>query len=233
MKNFLKIIFYFLGFVVVGVAAALLIFKVIDFGKNVSVPLLIGKSVPEASKLLSDVGLSLDVQGEEHDDKIPPGSIMQQDISEGQKVEKGSSIHVLVSRGKASFTIPYLEGMAISDVELTLMNSGLEMGKVTRVHSDTVEKDVVIAQRPLSGTSSEKKVNLLVSLGPYEISYKCPSFVKMTIEDARKIAGALGIKLIEQESGNTVVSQNPPAGSVIKKGDPVEVALGRKRGFWF
>ncbi len=232
-KNFFKILFYFLGFVVVGVVAAPLIFKVIDFGKNVSVPSLIGKSIPEATKLVSGAGLSLNVQGEEYDDKIPPGFIMQQDVSEGQKVEKGSSIHVLVSKGKASFTIPYLEGMVMSDVELTLLTSGLEIGKVTLVHSDTIEKDVVIAQRPLSGTSSEKKVNLLVSLGPYEISYKCPSFVKMTIEDARKIAGALGIKLIEQEFGNAVVSQNPAAGSVIKKGDSVEVTLGRKRGFWF
>jgi len=233
LKNFFKILFYSLGFVAVGVIVALLFFKVIDFKKTVSVPSLIGKNILEASRLLSDMGLSLEVVGEEYNDKISRGAIIQQDVSEDQKVEKGSSIRVYVSKGKTEFTIPYLEGMVMSDVELTLLTSGLEIGKVTRVHSDTIEKGAVMAQRPLSGTSTERKVNLLVSLGPYEMSYKCPSFVRMPIEDARQIADGLGIKLIEQASGNVVVSQDTVAGSIIKKGDSVGVTLGRKRGFWF
>lgn len=233
VKSFFKTLFYLLVFIAIGAVAALVIFNIIDFKKTVNVPLLIGKNVPAASELLNNKGLSLEMQGEEYNEKIPAGSISRQDVIEGEKVKKGSSIKVFVSKGGEMFTIPYLEGMDMDDVELTLINSWLAMGKITQVHSDTIEKNIVIAQRPLHGYSSEKKINLLVSMGPYEVSYKCPSFVKMTVEEARKIAGALGLKLIEQESGSVVVSQNPEAGSIIKKGDSIEVTLGRKRGFWF
>jgi beta-lactam-binding protein with PASTA domain len=123
--------------------------------------------------------------------------------------------------------------MDINDVELTLKKLGMKMGKITKVHSDTVEKNRVITQRPLPGYFSDNKVNLVVSLGPYDVSYRCPLFVDMTIDEARKVARALGLKLIEQDEGRVVVFQKPEAGAIVKKGDSVEVTLGLGGGLWF
>lgn len=232
-KNFFKLILYFLGFVVLGAIASLLIFKIISFEKTVDVPLLVGKDVSEATKLLEDKGLFLKIEGEEYDAKISQGNITRQDIKQGMKIKKGGVINVFVSKGEARFTIPYLEGMDINDARLTLQVSGIEIEKITEVHSDTVEKGKVIAHRPLPGYSTENKVSLLVSLGPYDVSYKCPSFKNMTIEEAKKIADALGLKLIEQGEGSEVKFQKPEAGTIIKRGDSVEVTLGRKKGLWF
>jgi len=233
LKNVFKLIIYFLGFVTVGAVAAFLVFELIDFNSTVSVPSLIGKSVSEATTLLDDRGLFLEVQGEEYDAKISPGKIVRQDITQGEKVKKGSSVKVTISKGKEMLTVPDFEGMDIDDVKLTLMASGIEIGKITRVHSDTVEKDRVIAQRPLPGYSGDNKVNLLVSLGPYEVSYRCPSFVNMTVDEARKIASKLGLELIEQDSGSVVIFQKPEPGAIVRKGDSVEVTLGLGGGFWF
>jgi serine/threonine-protein kinase len=235
-----KLILYFLGFVSAGAIAVLLIFKIVNLEKTVEVPSLVGRSVSEATKILGDRGVFLEIQGEGYDAEISPGHIIRQDIKEGEKIKKGMGIRVLVSKGKAMFVIPYLEGMDIKDVKLTLERSGMEIGKITRVHSDTVDKNRVIAQRPLSGYSADNKVNLLVSLGPYDVFYRCPSFINMPVDEARKVAEALGLKLVEQgvgidlrRDGSAVVFQKPEAGALVKKGDSIEVTLGRRGGLWF
>ena len=55
----------------------------------------------------------------------------------------------------------------------------------------------------------------------------------MTTEDARMLAVELGIKLNEKESGVRVIDQKPAAGTIINKGDSVEIVLGRGWGMWF
>lgn len=235
-KNFFKLILYFLGFIVVGAVASLLIFKMINPESigTVKAPLLIGKSISEATRLLKDRGLSLQIEGEDYNAEIPLGHIIRQDVKQNEKVKKGNSIGVFISKGKEMFTIPYFEGMDINDVELTLNKLGIEIEKITRVHSDIAEKNRVITQRPLpGGYFSGNKVNLVVSLGPYDVFYRCPSFVDMTIDEARKMARALGLELIEQDEGRVIVFQKPEAGAIVKKGDSVEVTLGRGWGFWF
>ncbi|MEE8329781.1 MAG: PASTA domain-containing protein [Thermodesulfovibrionia bacterium] len=233
LKNSFRLMLYFLGFAVLGGIAVFLFFRLVNFDRTIEVPSLIGKSIPDAEGFLKDKGFSLKIEGEGYDLEIPRDYIIRQDIKQGEKVESGTVIKVFVSKGKAMFTIPYFEGMDINDVELTVKRSGIEIGKITMVRSDTVEKDRVITQRPLPGYFSDNKVNLVVSLGLYDVSYRCPLFVDMTIIEARKTAKALGLKLVEQKRGRVVVLQKPEAGTIVKKGDSIEITLGRSWGLWF
>jgi len=131
------------------------------------------------------------------------------------------------------YTMPSFEGQVLEEAKLTLLNLGMKVRKITRVHSDTVEKDRIIAQRPLPGNIENNEINFLVSLGPHAVSYKCPEFVNMTTGDARVLAGELGINLNEKEEGGRVIDQKPAAGTIINKGDNVEIVLGRGSGKWF
>ena len=232
-KNFFKPVFWLICLIAAAGIAFLLVLRIAGYGRTVEVPLLVGKSVSEATELLNEKGLFLEVQGWGYDAEIPQDHVIRQDVRQGKEVEKGSSVRVFVSEGKAMFTVPYLEGMNIGDVRLTLERAGMEIGKITRVRSYTLEKDIVVAQRPLPGFSGDKRVNLLVSSGFYDISYRCPSFVNMTINEARKIAAVLGLKLMERGAGSAVVFQKPEAGAIVRKGDSVEVTLGRGWGLWF
>ncbi|MCK5427008.1 MAG: PASTA domain-containing protein [Thermodesulfovibrionia bacterium] len=231
--KFYKFVLYGLGFIVLSGILVLLVFKIISLEKSVKVPMIIGKSISEATELLEERGLFLGVEGKEYNLEIPSDYIISQDRAEGEKIKKGSSIKVFVSMGKAIFKIPYLEGSDIDDVEQILMELDVKIGKITRVHSYTVKKDIVIAQRPLPGFSEDNTVNLLVSSGLYTVSYRCPSFLNMTIHEARKSATILGLRLIEHDSGSVIVFQKPEAGTIITKGDAVEVTLGRGWGLWF
>ncbi|MBI5026140.1 MAG: PASTA domain-containing protein [Nitrospirae bacterium] len=128
--------------------------------------------------------------------------------------------------------MPAVEGEPLDKAELILSKAGLRTGRVSRVHSDTVGKDMVIAQRPQTGEPGGGMVSLLVSLGPYEVSYKCPSFTDRSLEDARALAQRLGLRLSEKGKGDKILSQKPNAGSVIKKGATVEVTIGEETKEW-
>lgn len=235
IRNFFKLLLYLAAFVAVGVAAGYLVYKIIYFDKSGEVPLLVGKSVTESAELLNKRRLFLKIERKDYHEEIPAGYVIRQNVEPGERVDIGSDVEVIVSKGAEVFSMPSFEGQLLEDAKLTVLNLGMKVKKVTWVHSDTVGKGRIIAQRPLPGNITGNEINFLVSRGPYDVSYRCPSFVNMTIDDARILAKELGLELIEKGKGggSRVIFQKPEAGAIIKKGDSVEVKLGRGWGMWF
>lgn len=233
MKNFLKLTFFFISFIVVGIVATYLVYQIITKDKTGEVPDLAGKSITEAAELLNERKLFVRIEDKSSHEEVPEGHIISQNIVPGERIDAGTEVGVVVSLGPEMYSMPSFEGQVLEDAKLTLLNLGMKIKKVTWVHSDTVDKGRIIAQRPLSGNIQSNEINFLVSLGPYEVSYKCPSFVNMTADDARMLAEELGITLIEKEKGSRIIFQKPEAGAIISKGDSVEVKLGRGWGMWF
>ena len=65
------------------------------------VPNIIGKTVPEASAALEEVGLALGDQAEEYSDEYEMGQIIRLNgIEPGKKIQEGSMINVVVSLGE-------------------------------------------------------------------------------------------------------------------------------------
>jgi serine/threonine-protein kinase len=233
VKTYLKLLFYSLTFIVLGVAAAYLYFQIKGFEDIRKVPLLVGKNITEVTELLQKERLIMKIEDEIYNEEIEEGHIIKQNIAEGKQVKAGTEIRVIVSKGTEIYSMPLFEGQLLEEAKLTLLNLGIEVGKVTMVHSDLVDRGKIIAQRPLPGNFDSNEINFLVSKGPYDVSYKCPSFVNMTIDDARILARELGIVLIEKDKGNRIIFQKPEAEVIIKKGGSVEVTLGRGWGMWF
>jgi serine/threonine-protein kinase len=232
-KNLLRLLLYFSGFVVVAGITVFLILRLIGSDETVQVPSLVGKSVADATGMLIERRLNLEISGEDSDSDVPADHIISQNIQAGKKVKMGSDVSVVLSTGRTKNAVPYLEGMDINDVRLTLNRLQMEIGKITRIHSDTVHKNRVITQRPLPGHYGDNRVNLVVSLGPYVVSYRCPSFIDMTVKEARRAASPFGLELVEKDEGRVIVYQNPEPGAIVKRGDTVEITLGRGGGFWF
>ncbi len=104
---------------------------------------------------------------------------------------------------------------------------GLEIS-VVRVHSNTVEEDTILAQSPAPEEWNGQPITLLSSLGPYRVTYYCPSFVGLLRDDALMLARELGlnIELTEAGSGPSAVdSQKPLPGETIAKGDTLYLQL--------
>jgi serine/threonine-protein kinase len=233
MKTFLKIIAYTISFAAAGAIAGMLIYKIVWMDKMVPVPDITGRDLTEASEILNRDGLVINVEGKRNDDIVEEGAVIEQSIKAGRSVKSGTEIGVIISMGPQLYTLPSFEGQSLKDARLTLRNLGITVRKVTWVHSDDVAKGKIIAQRPLPGNIKSNEINFLVSLGPYNVTYKCPSFINMTTDEARTLAAELGIRLVEKDSGSRIIFQKPEAGAIIKRGDSVEIRLGRGWGMWF
>lgn len=233
IRNFFRIVMYLAAFLATAALAMFLVMKVINVDETGKVPQLEGTSLTEAKELLHKRKLFIKVIGREHHSEIREDHIIKQNIGAGEEVQIGTEVGVFVSSGPELYTMPSFEGQSLDDAKLTLANLGIKIRKITWVHSDAVEKGWIIAQRPLPGNIESNEINFLVSMGHYAVSYRCPAFVNMTAEDARTLARELGVTLKEKESGGRVIDQKPAPGTTIKKGDSVEVVLGRGWGMWF
>jgi beta-lactam-binding protein with PASTA domain len=225
LNSFLRITLLFMVFVILGLTFGYLTFKVLSFSRTVEVPQLTNMTLLGANEALNKAGLYVKIEGEDYDPSIQAGRILRQDVPPGNKVKEKRAIRVIVSKGPRVYSIPSLVNETLSDAQATLVAKGLRVGRVISVHSDSVEKGKVIAQRPEPDEPSADSVTVLVSLGPNEVTYYCPDFLNKSYDDAEKVAGKMGFVLQTSGEGGTVVSQKPKPGTPVKSGDTISLEL--------
>lgn len=225
MNKFIKIPIYVFAFILLGLVFGFLTFKLLSFSRTVQMPELNGKSLVEANRLLTDIGLYIKIEGEDYDAAIPRGNIIKQDIPAGNKVKERRGIKVVISKGPRVKSVPMIVNDTITNAETTLLQKGLKIGKVIMVHSDIVEKDDIIAQKPEPNEQVSDVVTVLVSQGPYDKIYLCPDFKDMPLEQANILIKNLNLKSVTEGSGEIIESQRPDPGKQIKAGDTIYLKL--------
>jgi serine/threonine-protein kinase len=225
ISNLIRFPLYMLLFILLGLVFGYLTFKVLSFSRTVEVPDLYGKSLLESNKLLTKEGLYLKIEGEDYDSTLPPGNILRQDVPAGSKVKERRGIKVIISKGPRVKSVPMLVNETLSNAESMLLQKGLKITRVIMVHSDTVEKDRIVAQKPGPDERVSDHFTVLVSLGPYDISYYCPDFKGMPFEQARELIERLKLKIETEGSGETIVAQKPEPGKRVKSGDTIYLKL--------
>jgi serine/threonine-protein kinase len=226
MSRLVRIPLYLFFFIVLGLFFGYLTFKILSFSRTVDVPDLFGKSLIEANALLIGKGLYLKIEGEDFDPVMLPGHILKQDVPAKKKVKEGRGIKVIVSKGPRVQSIPLLVNETLSNAESVLIQKGLKIARVIRIHSDKIEKDRVIAQRPEPAEKVSDYITVLVSLGPHEVIYYCPDFNNMAVEEAKELIEGLSLKAETGGSGNYVRAQKPKPGTYVKAGDTIYLQLG-------
>ena len=240
LRKAVTIPLYVIGFILLGLVSGYFAFKVLSFSKTVDVPDLRGKTLIEANTLLTKKGLYIKVEGEDYDPLTVPGRIVRQDVPAGNKVKEQRGIKVFLSKGPKVWSIPELTGQTIEEAEPVITKSGLRIEKIIRLHSHSIEKDKIIAQRPNPdevawGSPSQKPeesgarqygLSLIVSSGPYEMTYSCPEFSGKGREEALALAERLRLNVQLSGTGERVISQRPKPHALIKSGEPVHLQMG-------
>lgn len=221
ISNLLRFPLYIFSFILLGLFFGFITFKILSFSRTVEVPELRGKNLVEANKILNNAGLYLKIEGEDYDSEISQGKIIKQDVPAGNKVKERRGIKVVISKGPRINVIPLIVNETIGNAESLLANKGLKFGKIIAVHSELVEKDRIIAQKPEPNDPVSDTITVIVSLGPYEKIYFCPNFKGMSVEQAKFLITKLNLKLSLNGEGEIVESQNPEPGKQIKTGDTI------------
>ncbi|MBR2504774.1 MAG: PASTA domain-containing protein, partial [Elusimicrobiaceae bacterium] len=160
---------------VIFVFFALLIFVSIDWvlgalvhtRQEVQVPDITQKPVTTALDSLATVNLALKQAGVEFAEGVPPGSVLRQIPSAGSTVREGRVIRVWISQGDEMVFVPSVEGLDLRAAQLAIRQAGLQVEKVENAFSLTVEKGLIISQKPKADSMLTRgdKVVLTLSNG--------------------------------------------------------------------
>jgi eukaryotic-like serine/threonine-protein kinase len=202
--------------------------------REVQVPPLTGKTVNEATGLLTEAGLNLKVEeGRRLDPKVPAGQIVTQDPAAGVRTRRERSVKVWVSGGPRSTTIPELSGESERTAQLRLQQEGLGLASIAEIRSADYPAGTIVAQFPAPRTSAAQ-VALLVNRGERGARYVMPDLIGVDGSRAAEVLRARGFRATvvgdhpyPGVAPGIVLRQNPQAGFQIAPGEPISLEVSR------
>ena len=230
---------------VIFVFFVLLIFVSIDWvmgalvhtRKEVQVPDITKKPVTSALNSLAAVNLAMKQAGLEFAEDVPPGSVLRQLPSAGSTVREGRVIRVWISQGDEMVFVPSVEGLDLRAAQLAVRQAGLQVEKVENAYSLTVEKGLIISQKPEADSMLTRgdKVTLTLSNGqPPASVILVPDFRNKKLAEATLWASQQNMNLVVKEDASspfpygTIAEQTPEADSEVAPGSSVEVIVSRR-----
>jgi eukaryotic-like serine/threonine-protein kinase len=237
MKRVFKFFTTLTLIVFLGALAAFVVVRLTVTREGIVVPDLIGKDLVAALELSNKQGLSLKVADRAFSTSAPSNHIISQDPRPGSWLRPEAIIRVVVSKGMGELAIPAVHGVAWRDAKSTLERYGLRVGEIYRVHSDRVAHDNVIAQSPPAASKIMKggAVALLVSDGPWSVSYIMPDLRGQPQSIANEMAASIGLRVEKvrymdrpEARAGSVVTQQPAAGQRVMAGQGVELVLAKR-----
>lgn len=131
----------------------------------IKMPGLVNTQLKNAQEILANYGL---IRGDiVYVPDIGINVVLEQkyrgrDIKEGFEIPKGSQIDLVVGDGlgNQSLSMPNLIGMDDSEAEFLILGSGLRLGNVNYVKTDTVPKGTVVRQLPPEGINAKTGVRV-------------------------------------------------------------------------
>ena len=134
--------------------------------EQVTVPDVVGRNEDDARSTLQDAGLKVDVTEQESTDK-DPGTVLSQSPTGGGKVDKDSTVKLVVAKAPPQVDVPDVVDQQQSDAEKALKDAGFKV-KVKRQTVDTLDQDgVVVDQNPAAGEKRDKGSSVTIKVGKF------------------------------------------------------------------
>lgn len=190
----------------------------------VTMPNVVTMSVDAARSLLASRGLKMDDSQKTGSPSIPADTIASQSVDPGTKVDRGSTVQVVVSTGAPQTNVPDVSGKTPDAALSALSDQGLA-GTITYNVDATDAGGTVTKQDPAAGTSARRgsNVNIVIS-----VPGTVPDVGGQTLDDAKKAILASGYRIgniADSTQGNegTVVRTEPEANRELRPGESVSI----------
>lgn len=213
-----------------------------EHGIEVEVADVRGMVQAEAEPILGGQQLVLVVIDSTYSDKVPFGTIVDQDPKPGSHAKHGREVYVTVNAStKRQVTMPDLQDMSYRQAETTLRGMGLEVDTVYD-YEPSAYRDLVLDVKSMEGSlrPGQKvpvgtKVRLVVGFGRGTEQVEVPMVVGLTLQDARSLllsrrltVGAVTYDEPAQEGvPQYVYRQIPNAGDQLLEGETVALKLSK------
>ena len=238
MGRFLKGLGLFLALVCVGIVSAFAVVALLLRQVEVTVPDLTGQDLVNVIETVRLQGLQLKVDRREPHPTLPRDIVVSQTPLPGSRTKKGRQVHIVLSQGPSETQAIKLTGENFRKADIMVRQAGFFPGVLSRVSSDSVERDVVIAQDPEAGNPLQKggAISMLISTGRKTPQYVMPKLTGKKAEEALRTMDHMGLqyRVVTRSTGSQqpgagriVVSQKPGPGYPVAADATVELAVSK------
>ena len=229
----------------IGILAGLIAYlrHYTEHGIEVDVLDVRGLVEAEAKPLLADQGLHLVVVDSTYSDRVPLGTIVDQDPKPMSHAKHGRAVYVTINATtKRQVTMPNMQDISYRQAEMTLRSMGLEVDTAYE-YEPSEFRDLVLDVKKEDGTSilaGDKltvgtKVRLVVGFGRGTEEVEVPSVIGMTLQDARRLllqyrltVGAISYDEPSEEGVvQYIYRQTPRSGEKLIEGETVALRLSK------
>lgn len=189
-------------------------------GSLIPVPPVAGHSYDDAAAAITAEGL-VPERAEESSIEVDAGQVIRTKPGDGARVEKQSTVTVVVSSGPAEHTLPTLRGQKADDVRTLLADNGVNVEETVEEYFDGLDKGLVLNVRITPRDETKEPYGCgdgcqvfeddtaLIQLSLGEV----PNVVGKTLADAQQILEDAGLEVDENRPEEW--SESVPKGSVI------------------
>jgi beta-lactam-binding protein with PASTA domain len=197
MKSFFRFAILALTLVAVALLSALTAMRFAIHGQEVQVPAIVGLTPANAGRIVTNLGLQIDVERQYYSPQIPEGLIMSQLPLPGAKVRRGWQVRVAQSLGPQRVAIPDVTHQSERAAEWNIRRRGLDLASTAEMQLPGTPADQVLAQSPPANASqvAAPKTSLLITVASDPPAYVMPSFVGQPLGSASRILQDAGFKL--------------------------------------
>ncbi|CAL9515920.1 Stk1 family PASTA domain-containing Ser/Thr kinase [Streptomyces lavenduligriseus] len=204
--------------------------KKTDDGK-VPVPAFVGQPQKTAEKMAANVDLKVSISKKECEDQAT-GNVCSQNPPQGEKVDKNSTVSLVISTGAPKVQVPDVRGAQFDQAETQLKEKGFEVDKKLEVSDRT--PGVVITQDPEPGVSKEKGTTITLTVAKPEEKIAVPDVTGKSCDEAKATLQAQGLvpsctesPVSDPAQDGKVQNTNPAAGQQVVKNTNVVINVGK------
>ncbi len=216
---------------ILGVLAVVGIILALVFAGSkamVEVPNVVGMSQDEASQVLDNNGLKLEIETEQYltQEGQKANIIVSQDPEWGTRIAKDSSVSVTVTR---ELRVPQVTGLSYNDALTQLGKAGLQAELKQKPTKKQEEVDKVLTQSPDSGTLITPGSTVTLEVGALLEKISVPNVKGKTATEAETALTGKGLQVnkVEQPSETVkigfVIDQDPASGTSVYQGETVTI----------
>ncbi|MET7291715.1 Stk1 family PASTA domain-containing Ser/Thr kinase [Streptomyces griseoloalbus] len=194
---------------------------------KVAVPSVVGDSIEDAKAELEGDKYEFVVETEREESTEEPGTVLKQNPSLGEEVEKGTTITLTIAKAEAKSTVPDVINKTCDEAKAQMTANEL-VGNCTEEETDDPNLvGKVIRTTPSANTQVDKNSQVQIVVGKAKQSQQVavPNINGQTLKDAQRMIQEAGLKVGNiagsQDPNSRVFGSNPPQGTQVQQGSEV------------
>ncbi|CAM5519783.1 Stk1 family PASTA domain-containing Ser/Thr kinase [Streptomyces purpurascens] len=186
---------------------------------KVAVPSVVGDIIDDARATLEGDKYEFVVETKQKESSEDPGTVLEQNPTLGEEVEKGSKITLTIAKAEEKSTVPDVLGQSCDQARAQMTANNL-VGNCTEVDTqDDNQVGKVIQTTPQAGSSVDKNSSVNIQIGKKEKQKaRVPQVVGQTVGQAKQALAAAGFTNIQfaggsDQSDTALVTGQDPQGN--------------------